>query len=374
MLAKKPPMGFNTWNTFGENINEEVILQTADKMVELGLRDAGYEYLVIDDCWSEHVRDKITGKIVPDHIKFPHGMKYVSDYVHAKGLKFGMYSDCGVYTCAGYPASFDHELLDAQTFAEYGADYLKYDNGYRPTTANGRTLYRRMAMALRNCGRDIVFSACQWGEDEPHTWLRGAGADLYRSTGDIVDTFESMKEIALSQMHKLYAAGPGLWNDTDMLTVGMHGHGNVGGADRGMTDIEYRTEMAIWSFFQAPLMIGCDLRRIDDECLRTLKNPYLLRINQDEDGRPPYIARDNGERAVLFKLLSGNEVAILMLNLTDRAARNPSMFFEDVGIPAAWGKGLRLTDCFTGDVKYCRELIEEEIEPHDCKCYIGTLE
>ncbi len=373
MLASKPPMGFNTWNTFGHDINEEIILRTADKMVELGLRDAGYEYLVIDDCWSEHSRDPETGKIVPDRVKFPRGMRYVSDYVHSKGLKFGMYSDCGVYTCAGYPASFDHEYLDAKTFAEYGADYLKYDNGYRPTTANGRTLYRRMGLALRNCGRDIVYSACQWGCDEPHTWLRGAGADLYRSTGDINDTFGSMKEIALSQLDKLYAAGPGLWNDTDMLTVGMHGYGNVGGDGRGMTDVEYRTEMAIWSFFQAPLMIGCDLSRIDDACLATLKNKYLLRIDQDPDGRPPYVIDGDPERAVLFKLLSDNEVAVLMLNLRDDPCEN-AMFLEDVGIPAATGLGLRLTDCFTGEEKYVKEILDERIAPHDCKCFIGKVE
>lgn len=149
MLSRKPPMGFNTWNTFGENINAELIKETADKMIELGLRDSGYEYLVIDDCWSEKERDAATGKIVPDRSKFPDGMKAVSDYVHSKGLKFGMYSCAGIRTCADYPGSYDHEFLDAQTFAEYGADFLKYDYCYKPHTADGIKLYRKWAWLLR---------------------------------------------------------------------------------------------------------------------------------------------------------------------------------------------------------------------------------
>lgn len=145
MLSKTPPMGFNTWNTFGENINEQLIKETADKMVELGLRDCGYEYLVIDDCWSKRERDPQTGKIVPDEEKFPNGMRAVSDYVHSKGLKFGMYSCAGTRTCADYPGSFDHEYLDAETFAEYGVDFLKYDFCYKPDSANGPLLYRKWA-------------------------------------------------------------------------------------------------------------------------------------------------------------------------------------------------------------------------------------
>ena len=173
-------MGFNTWNTFAENISEDVIIETADKMVETGLLKAGYEYLVIDDCWSEKERDPETGKIVPDKEKFPHGMKYVSDYVHSKGLKFGMYSCAGTRTCADYPGSFDHEYLDAKTFAEYGADFLKYDFCYKPETAHGPTLYRKMGMALRNCGREILCSACNWGSDDVNKWIRSAGAHMYR--------------------------------------------------------------------------------------------------------------------------------------------------------------------------------------------------
>ncbi|MDD6061261.1 MAG: glycoside hydrolase family 27 protein, partial [Oscillospiraceae bacterium] len=157
MLAKTPPMGWNSWNTFGENIHADLIKETADAFVANGLKEAGYEYLVIDDCWSEYDRDPVTDKIVPHKEKFPNGMNDVSDYVHSKGLKFGMYSCAGVRTCADYPGSFDHEYLDAKTFAEFGADFLKYDFCYKPDSSDGPILYHRMGTALSVCGREILF-------------------------------------------------------------------------------------------------------------------------------------------------------------------------------------------------------------------------
>ena len=155
-LGMTPPLGWNSWNTFTWNINDQLIRESADAMVESGLKDAGYEYVVIDDCWSLKQRDE-KGYLVPDPEKFPQGMKAVADYVHSKGLKFGMYSCCGTHTCAGYPGSFEHEFQDAETFASWGVDYLKYDNCYKPLHADGEILYKRMSLALRNCGRDILF-------------------------------------------------------------------------------------------------------------------------------------------------------------------------------------------------------------------------
>lgn len=198
MLAKRPPMGFNTWNTFGGEINEEIIFRTADKMVELGLRDAGYEYLVIDDCWSEMERDPETDRLVPDHVKFPHGMKYVADYVHSKGLKFGMYSDAGVYTCAMYPASFDREYLDAKTFAEWGADYLKYDYGNKPDDIRGDVLYRRMAGAAGIGTRHRIFGVPvglrRAAQMDP---LRGRGSlPLHRRYRGFVRIYEKDRAVA----------------------------------------------------------------------------------------------------------------------------------------------------------------------------------
>jgi alpha-galactosidase len=164
-------MGWNSWNTFGNDISEDLILKTADVMADEGLLDAGYKYLVIDDCWSLKERDK-DGRLVPDPEKFPHGMKYLADYIHGKGLKFGMYSCAGTQTCAGYPGSFEHEFTDAATFAGWGVDYLKYDYCYHSPIIPGKYLYRRMGLALANCGRDILFAACSWGSDETQEWIK----------------------------------------------------------------------------------------------------------------------------------------------------------------------------------------------------------
>ena len=257
MIAKTTPMGFNTWNTFGEKINEQMILEITDAMVEKGYRDAGYHYVVIDDCWSERHRDPVTDKIVPDKKKFPDGMKAVSDYVHSKGLGFGMYSCAGIRTCAGFPASFDHEYQDARLFASWGVDYLKYDFCYFPSFANCKHRYLQMAMALRSTGRDILFSACNWGAEEPWNWMRSIGAHMYRSTGDIIDTYESTLGIMRAQMDKFNANASGCYNDIDMLTVGMDGVGLVGrGEENRQTYNEYEMQFAFWCYFGAPLMMG----------------------------------------------------------------------------------------------------------------------
>ena len=374
MLAKTPPMGFNTWNTFGENINDEMIRQTADKMVELGLKDAGYEYLVIDDCWSKRERDPETGKIVPDPVKFPHGMKAVSDYVHSKGLKFGMYSCAGVRTCADYPGSFDHEFLDAKTFAEYGADFLKYDNCNKPENCDGPLLYRKMSMALKACGREILFSACNWGCDEVNTWIRSIGAHMYRSTGDINDSFPSVRDLFTSQLDNYAYSAPGCFNDIDMLIAGMYAEGNVGAG--GCSDTEYKTHFALWCMASSPLMIGCDIRKINDTTLKLLKNKNLIRINQDEEGRPPYVVfkHHGGARLGLLKVLSDNEFAVMLVNLSDDDCGGMNLYLEDIGLPAAAGKGLALTDAFTGEDRgVAKERISLPVKAHDCELFLAKI-
>lgn len=373
MLAKTPPMGFNTWNTFGENISDAMIRETADAMVEKGLAKAGYNYLVIDDCWSERQRDPISGKIIADHIKFPNGMRAVSDYVHAKGLKFGMYSCAGTRTCAGYPGSFDHEFLDAETFAEYGADFLKYDFCNRPQTSNGILLYKKISMALKSCGREILLSACNWGCDNVETWIRSVGAHMYRSTGDINDSFPSYRDIFMSQIVKFPYSAPGCFNDIDMLTVGMYSKGNVGTS--GCSDTEYKTEFALWCMFSVPLMLGCDVREINDVSLKLVTNPGLLRINQDEEGRPPFCVfnADNGLRSVFVKVLSNNEFAIMLLNLTDQD-RDVYMILEDMGIPVASGRGLEMKEVLTGEeTGLVKEYFQRHIPAHDCSVYIAKI-
>ncbi len=387
MLAQTPPMGWNSWNTFGRDINAEVVKGTVDKFIELGLDKAGYQYVVIDDCWSKRERDPATHRIVPDPVKFPKGMKDVSDYVHAKGLKFGMYSCAGVRTCADYPGSFDHEFLDAKTFADYGVDFLKYDFCFRPATANGPLLYRRMGQALRTCGREILFSACNWGSDDVWSWVRSAGVHMYRSTGDIFDNYKSFTDIMWSQtpestvldwhngtekLAKMVRAGggsaanaPGCWNDTDMLTVGMFGKGNVGTS--GCSASEYRMQFSLWCMMSAPLMLGCDLRSIDAESLALIKNPGLLAIDQDPEGRPMFLAtRHWGRRCVFAKLLSGGDIALGFYNFDDNDASIP-FYFQDIGLPDAAGVDLKLTNVLTGeDLGVRREYMNPVVPTHDC--------
>ncbi|MDR3313334.1 MAG: glycoside hydrolase family 27 protein [Oscillospiraceae bacterium] len=370
MLAKTPPMGWNSWNTFAEDVTEALLMETADAMVSTGLQAAGYEYVVIDDCWSLRTRGA-DGRLVADPEKFPHGMKYLADYIHSKGLKFGMYSCAGTRTCAGYPSSFEYELLDAQTFAGFGVDFLKYDFCNKPTHADGPLLYHRMSMALKASGREILFSACNWGCDQVETWIRSTGAHMYRSTGDIFDNFQSMSDIARSQIMKLPYAGPGCFNDIDMLVCGMHDKGNV--AAGGMNDAEYRFHFALWCVMQSPLMIGCDIRSMDEVTRATLCNKELIRINQDAEARPAYsISRKQPEGLFLgFKHLENNEFLLFGFNFKEK----PDLTFVelfDVGLPK--GCALQLHDVITGEEEAAAvDYVHFLLPAHGFKIYRGTL-
>lgn len=377
MIAQRPPMGWNTYNTFGRRINEQLILESTDAFIDLGLKDAGYEYVVIDDCWSMHDRDPITDKILPDPEKFPHGMKYISDYVHAKGLKFGMYSCAGVRTCADFPGSFEHEYLDAQTFAEYGCDYLKYDYCNLPEHADGPYLYRRMGMALRAVDREILFSACNWGMHDVYHWIRSTGAHMYRSTGDISDSFGSFSRIAAEQEKNMCYSAPFCYNDTDMLTVGMYGNGLVGGGVSGCNDAEYRMQFSMWCMFSAPLMLGCDIRKMNAETLALVTNKNLLRINQDPEARTPIVIMNGEDRPdhlanrIYFKHLSNNEFALAFYNLHDQEG-GVRVLLNDLGLPATVGVSLALTDVFTNEpAGQYREVIDLKVPAHDCKVFLG---
>lgn len=348
MIAKTTPMGFDTWNTFGEKINEQMILEITDAMVEKGYRDAGYHYVVIDDCWSLRQRDA-EGNLVADPEKFPHGMKYVADYVHSKGLGFGMYSCAGIRTCAGFPASFDHEYQDARLFASWGVDYLKYDFCYFPSFANCKHRYLQMAMALRSTGRDILFSACNWGAEEPWNWMRSIGAHMYRSTGDIIDTYESTLGIMRAQMDKFNANASGCYNDIDMLTVGMDGVGLVGrGEENRQTYNEYEMQFAFWCYFGAPLMMGGDIRTIDEKYRALLQNPRLIALNQDEECRPPFMVRADNGYNIFVKHLSGGEFAVGVFNFCGDA-RSVEITFAELGVPCTSGVRLQMTDVISGE-------------------------
>lgn len=359
MILKKPPMGWNTWNTFGKNIDEKLILETADTMVEMGYKDAGYEYLIIDDCWSEMKRDE-NGRLVPDKKKFPHGMKYIADYIHSKGLKFGMYSDAGFYTCAGYPASFGHEIIDAQTFAEWEIDYLKYDYGFFPNSAKGDNAYLVMAQALRMTGRDIIFAACTAGVDNPGEWARSRGCHTYRSTDDIRDAKSSYVEILESQLDRMENNTFDCYNDMDMLTVGMNGIGNVSGKDRyrnasdAMKYEDYESQFLAWAFLGAPLIIGADIRKIDEKCKKLLLNRDIIAINQDAENRPPFRIEKYYERAHVFaRLLENGDMAVLALNFHPETPTQKSLKlkipFDDLGIRTGFGYGFEITNVLTGE-------------------------
>ncbi|MCM1026481.1 MAG: glycoside hydrolase family 27 protein [Roseburia sp.] len=373
MLAEKSPMGWNSWNTFGSNINEQLIMEMADKMVEEGYRDAGYEYVIIDDCWS--LKERVDGKLTADPKLFPHGMKYLSDYIHSKGLKFGMYSCAGFLTCAGYPSSYGYEYQDAKQFAEWGVDYLKYDFCNFPASGNARNAYLTMAMALRNSGREIFFAACNWGVENPSGWMRSRGAHSYRSTGDIFDVPKSYKDIFRSQAENIENNAPGCFNDMDMLIVGMHGKGNVG-LD-GCSNLQYLQHFALWAFLGSPLIIGADLRKLDEENKKTLLCRGLIAIHQDEECRPAFLVNHNGEKSyIMAKILSGNRIAVGFFNLEcdNDWETNLSVCFDDLGIHSESGAALRLTDAVTGEeLGVYRDGYRCAVKKDECRVLVGEL-
>ncbi len=351
MIKNTPPMGWNCWNTFGQNINDQLIRDTADKLVETGLAACGYEYVVIDDCWALRERDE-NGRMVPDPAKFPHGIKALADYVHSKGLKFGIYSCAGNLTCSGFPGSYEHEFTDAATFAEWGVDFLKYDYCYHSDIVHGKYRYLRMGLALKNCGRDILFSACSWGSDGTPEWIRETGANMWRSTGDVFDTWESVKGIVLKQEAMLPYGGIGSFNDMDMMVVGMRGRGNVG--MDGLNDTQYRTHFAVWALFGSPLFIGCDVREMDDFTLSLLKNKPLIDINQDADCRQVIKLTsgwdlDNSSVHNYARMLENGDIAVGLFNLGDQR-QTAWLSLDKLGLPESTGKTLEMHDVFTGEV------------------------
>ncbi len=368
MIKNVPPMGWNTWNTFAENINEELVLSSAEVLVSSGLKEAGYEYVVVDDCWALRGRDK-EGRLIPDPAKFPHGMKYVADHLHAMGLKFGMYSCCGNLTCAQYPASFNREFIDAETFAGWGVDFLKYDYCFKPVSADGKTLYRRMGLALSNCGRDILFSGCSWGSDNTHEWIGTTGANMWRSTGDIVDAWDSVKELIQKQYEILPYGGVGCFNDMDMLIVGMHGKGHVG--LKGCTDEEYRLHFAAWCLLASPLMIGCDIRTMDSATKEILTNRMLIGIQQDARGNRPFLFKlwGNEELPVIVRYLGNGDIALGFFNLTDGPA-HMWVTTEDLGVPETAGKKLSGTEAYSGRKAESQNgVVMATLAAHACEVY-----
>ncbi len=309
-LVTAPPMGFNDWNAFGCDVDAALIQQTADYFVSSGLKAAGYTYVNIDDCWMTHTRDA-KGRLVPDPVKFPKGITGVADYVHAKGLKLGIYEDAGTETCAGYPGSLGHETVDAKTFASWGVDYLKYDNcnnAGSSTTAQYVARYTAMGDALAATGRPIVYSICEWGVNDPWTWAGDVG-NLWRTTGDISDNWGSLKSIIDQNAPLGQYARPGAWNDPDMLEVG----------NAGMTDTEYRTHFALWAMMDAPLLIGTDLREATPATMAIYTNKDLIALDQDKLGVQAQVIGGSGDVKVFSKPLANGDRAVALYNGSDTA-------------------------------------------------------
>lgn len=372
MNVLTPPMGWNSWNTFAERIDEKIVLESADTLVNTGLAECGYNYIVIDDCWSLKERDE-NGKLVPDPEKFPHGMKYVADYVHSKGLKFGMYSCAGTLTCAGYPGSFDHEWDDAQSFAEWEVDFLKYDYCFHPETLPPDILYKRMSVALQNSGRDILLSACSWGADNTREWVSETGSNMWRATEDIFESWASIKKLGQVGLENARYGRTNCFSDLDMLVVGMHGNGNVGLS--GCTDDEYKLHFALWALMGSPLIIGCDIRNMDDMTKSILKNKDIIAINQDADQNVPY--KINSVRSndvdIYAKLLSNGDFAIGVFNFSDDTSDhwwNSNFMTDKLGIPEASGKTLLMKELYTGDEILVKNgIYMDRIPGHTCKIF-----
>lgn len=275
-LARTPPMGWNSWNHFACDVSSKLIRETADAMVASGMKDAGYRYVVIDDCWQ--VARAPDGRIVADSTRFPEGMKALADHVHGKGLKFGLYTDAGRRTCQGRPGSYGYEELDAKTYAAWGVDYVKID-WCNSQGLDARTQYTKFRDALANSGRPIVYSICEWGSNLPWEWAADVG-NLWRTTGDISDRWNSMLSILDLSSQYWHAAGPGAWNDPDMLEVG----------NGGMTRDEYRAHFSLWAMMAAPLMAGNDLRELVSDSREQrayreiLTNAEVIAVDQDSLG------------------------------------------------------------------------------------------
>jgi alpha-galactosidase len=303
-LANTPPMGWNSWNRFGCKIDEDLIKQTADAMVSSGMKAAGYQFVNIDDCWMAKERDA-KGDLQSDPVRFSHGIKAIADYVHSKGLKLGIYSSAGIKTCEGLPASLDHEEADAKKFAEWGVDYLKYDNcnnEKRPALAR----YTKMSNALKATGRSIVFSLCEWGENKPWEWGKQAGGMLWRTTGDISDRWNSMIGILDKQVGLEKYSGPGGWNDPDMLEVG----------NGKMTFNEYIAHFSLWAILNAPLIAGNDLRTMSDTTNAILTNRAVIAVDQDWGGQQGFLLHNDtvAKTQVWVKPMKDGAKAVVLLN------------------------------------------------------------
>lgn len=315
-LALTPPMGWSSWYPFVDTINEKKIMQTADAMVSSGLRDAGYTILQLDDGWMAKVRDA-QARQYADTIRFPHGMKFLADYLHDRGLKLGIYSSAGATTCAGYPGSFNHEEIDAKTYAAWGIDYLKYDACGKKDNQSDKALFTRMSQALKNTGRPIIFNLCIFYNKDTHLW-GGALGNTWRTGEDIVQFIERNPEVTYNNWYhtlqtqvlgKEEHAGPGHWNDPDNLIVGY-------ARNNRQTLDEQRAQFSFWALLAAPLFLGNDVRAIPKGIKKIITNAEVIAVNKDKDGKQGTRVMNENNFEVWLKPLSNGSKAVVLFNKT----------------------------------------------------------
>ncbi|KAF6163162.1 hypothetical protein GIB67_025026 [Kingdonia uniflora] len=367
IIQDKPILGeimdkcrWNSWNHFQCEVNEGTVKSTADALVSTGLAALGYKYVnIADDCWAEYNRDR-NGNLVAKASSFPSGIKTLADYVHSKGLKLGVYSDAGYTTCSKtMPGSLGHEVQDARTFAAWGVDYLKYDNCYNDGS-KPYDRYARMSYALRKVGRPILYSICEWGQENPAKWAGSLG-NSWRTTTDIQDKWDSITSLADENNVWGRFAGPGRWNDPDMLEVG----------NGGMSLEEYRSHFSIWALMKAPLLIGCDVRSASIDTLRILKNKEVIDVNQDLLGVQGRKIRSQAGLEVWAGPLSRSRVVLVLWNRS--LSRKPiTVGWREIGILPA--KHVIVRDLWMHSYvsKNLRFRMTAYVDPHACKMYILT--
>ncbi len=376
-LAPTPPMGWNSWNAHSCTVTAADIREAADAMVDLGLREAGYEYVVVDDCWMAEETDD-QGELRADPETFPDGIAALADYVHERGLKFGLYTSAGSHTCQGYPASLGRERRHAEQFADWGVDYLKYDNCGDHRGRDAMDRYAAMGEALRAADRDIVYSICEWGENDPWNWGRNVGGQLWRVTDDVVakwraaddefglgiaDIVDRVGDLDIAAAH-----GPNGWNDPDMLQVG---NGPESGQSqheptdvtRPLTDAETRSHFAFWCLLGAPLMVGTDLRDLSDTELDILTNEHLLVIDQDPLGLQATPDRREANEAVWSKRLADDSAAVGLWNRGE-ADRTIETSVDNIDVSTGANR-YRVRDCWTGQTWESHGHVDMTVPPRD---------
>ena len=355
-LGKTPQMGWNSWNHYGCNINQDVLKKVADAFISQQLDKVGYKYVNVDDCWAVS-RDN-NGKIVPDSTGFSNFSEMI-EYIHNKGLLFGLYSDAGEKTCAGRPGSLGHEEMDAQTYADWKVDYLKYDN-CNNDNIDVKKRYPVMRDALNKTGRPIFYSMCEWGAEDPATWAPKVG-NSWRTTGDIQDKWDSMISRADDNDKWAQYAGPGGWNDPDMLEVG----------NGGMTTTEDETHMSLWCLMKAPLLIGCDVSNMTNDTRRILTNTEVIAVNQDPMGIQGKKRRTSGSTTDVTEVwggpLSGNSYTVILLNRGDLEAE-VTMKWSDLELES--GKMYNVRDLWKHmDMGPMKDQISASVPSHGVKMY-----